>query len=55
MYARRVLGLGAAPEFEKWLEKMQIMTDAGHAKLSNQLPPAFAGTLRGLATGTNDG
>ncbi|WP_417535857.1 ethanolamine ammonia-lyase subunit EutB [Methylophaga sp.] len=55
LYARRVLGLGAAPEFEKWLEKMQIMTDAGHAKLSNQLPPAFAGTLRGLATGTNDG
>jgi ethanolamine ammonia-lyase large subunit len=55
LYARRVLGLGAAPEFEKWLEKMQIMTDASHAKLSNQLPPAFAGTLRGLATGTNDG
>lgn len=55
LYARRVLGLGASPEFEKWLEKMQIMTDASHAKLSNQLPPAFAGTLRGLATGTNDG
>ena len=55
LYARRVLGLGASPEFEKWLEKMQIMTDANHAKLSNQLPPAFAGTLRGLATGTNDG
>jgi ethanolamine ammonia-lyase large subunit len=55
LYARRVLGLGASPEFEKWLEKMQIMTDASHAKLSDQLPPAFAGTLRGLATGTNDG
>lgn len=55
LYARRVLGLGAAPEFEQWLEKMQIMTDASHAKLSNQLPPAFAGTLRGLATGTHDG
>ncbi len=55
LYARRVLGLGAAPEFEKWLEKMQIMTDASHAKLSSQLPPAFAGTLRGLATGTHDG
>jgi len=45
LYARRVLGLGAAPEFEAWLEKMQIMSNAGMACLSNHFPPAFAGTL----------
>ncbi len=45
LYARRVLGLGAAPEFEAWLEKMQIMTNAGLAQLTNHLPPAFAGSL----------
>ncbi|MDO8828337.1 ethanolamine ammonia-lyase subunit EutB [Methylophaga sp.] len=49
LYARRVLGLGAAPEFEAWLEKMQIMSNAGLAQLTNHLPPAFAGTLSSSA------
>ncbi len=48
LYARRVLGLGAAPEFEAWLEKMQIMKDAAGAKLNSQLPAAFAAPLNGL-------
>jgi len=48
LYARRVLGLGAAPEFELWLEKMQIMHNAAKADLNHQLPPAFARALTAL-------
>jgi ethanolamine ammonia-lyase large subunit len=48
LYARRVLGLGPAPEFEAWLEKMQITAsnEAGSARqLAQQLPPAFRDAL----------
>jgi len=48
LYARRVLGLGAAPEFEHWLEKMQIMNNAANADLNHQLPPVFARALTAL-------
>tara|TARA_R110002153_G_scaffold18021_3_gene63059 strand:- start:117588 stop:118991 length:1404 start_codon:yes stop_codon:yes gene_type:complete len=48
LYARRVLELGAAPEFERWLEKMQIMKNAAQADLNHQLPPAFARALKAL-------
>lgn len=48
LYARRVLGLGAAPEFEAWLEKMQIMTNASQAQLNNQLPQGFINSLTAL-------
>jgi len=48
LYARRVVGLGAAPEFEQWLEKMQIMNNAANADLNHQLPPAFANALKAL-------
>ncbi len=48
LYARRVLGLGAAPEFEAWLERMHIMSNAPAACLSDALPPAFAESLQGL-------
>jgi ethanolamine ammonia-lyase large subunit len=46
LYARRVLGLRPAPEFEAWLERMQIFTkaDAGFA-LHPTLPPAFQKAL----------
>jgi ethanolamine ammonia-lyase large subunit len=48
LYARRVLGLRPAPEFEDWLEKMQI-TNAGAAGgpslLTQALPPAFREAL----------
>ena len=54
LYARRVLGLGAAPEFETWLEKMQIMSDAAGARLSNKLPAAFASSLKSLPAGNHD-
>ena len=48
LYARRVLGLGAAPEFQSWLEKMQIMSNAANADLNHALPPAFANALKTL-------
>ena len=47
LYARRVLGLGAAPEFEAWLARLRI-TDAG-GRLSAQLAPAFQAALKRLA------
>ena len=47
LYARRVLGLGAAPEFEAWLACMRITR--GDGQLSAQLAPAFQAALRRLA------
>ena len=46
LYARRVLGLRAAPEFEAWLARMQI-TDA-QGRLSVALAPAFQAALARL-------
>jgi len=43
LYARRVLGLRAAPEFEAWLQTMAI-TDA-QGRLSGTLAPAFQAAL----------
>lgn len=48
LYARRVLGLKAAPEFESWLEEMQIFQDISKHQLNDQLPAAFANSLRHL-------
>lgn len=48
LYARRALNLGAAPEFEAWLERMQIMSDAAGARLNPQLPAVFASSLSRL-------
>lgn len=47
LYARRVLGLGAAPEFEAWLARMRITDTEG--LLSGQLAPAFQAALKRLA------
>ncbi|PHV33414.1 ethanolamine ammonia lyase large subunit [Janthinobacterium sp. BJB312] len=43
LYARRVLGLRPAPEFEAWLARMRI-TDA-QGRLSEALAPAFQAAL----------
>ena len=43
LYARRVLGLRAAPEFEAWLARMHI-TDA-QGRLNGALAPAFQAAL----------
>lgn len=41
LYARDILGLRPAPEFEAWLQKMQICNSHGQIKVGEQLPPAF--------------
>jgi ethanolamine ammonia-lyase large subunit len=45
LYARRVLGLRPAPEFEAWLQSMQIVTRGDAFKLSDGLPPTFREAL----------
>jgi len=47
LYARRVLGLRAAPEFEAWLARMHI-TD-GQGRLNGALAPAFQAALGRLS------
>jgi ethanolamine ammonia-lyase large subunit len=51
LYLRRVLGLKPAPEFEAWLQAMQIWVEdaALGARLQGGLPPAFAQALLRLA------
>jgi ethanolamine ammonia-lyase large subunit len=52
LYARRVLGLRPAPEFEAWLERMDIFEPSANARLARHaggLPPAFAHTLPSAA------
>jgi len=41
LYARRVLGLRPAPEFERWLERMSIFADVDTHRLSRQVPESF--------------
>jgi len=50
LYARRVLGLKPAPEFEAWLHTMQIAehVDGGPLQLGQGIPPAFQPALRRL-------
>ncbi len=45
LYARRVLGLRPAPEFERWLEAMQITLPGAPDRLADALPARFAGLL----------
>lgn len=47
LYAREVLNLNAAPEFQSWLERMEIFQQ-GH--LNAQLPHAFAPSLSSIQT-----
>jgi len=46
LYARRVLGLKPAPEFEDWLRTMRIAEH--HDQLGEGVPPAFQPALRQL-------
>jgi len=48
LYARRVLGLKTAPEFEAWLKAMQIFTGDERATPGNGMPPAFQRALASL-------
>ena len=46
LYVRRVLGLRPAPEFEVWLQRMQIFQDHPDGlRLSGDVPDAFAAAL----------
>lgn len=51
LYARRALGLSPAPEFARWLEKMEIFKDGAGYVLQDQVPAAFARTLTQLPGG----
>ncbi|MDO6673750.1 ethanolamine ammonia-lyase subunit EutB [Cobetia amphilecti] len=51
LYARRVLGLGPAPEFAAWLEEMQIFTDVATQALPREMPDRFANSLRQVTGG----
>ena len=48
LYARRVLGLKPAPEFEAWLKQMEIFTGDECATLGNALPASFQRALSSL-------
>jgi ethanolamine ammonia-lyase large subunit len=48
LYARRVLGLRPAPEFEGWLRRMHIFKGDGVADLASALPAPFAQALLSL-------
>ncbi|WNW12282.1 ethanolamine ammonia-lyase subunit EutB [Pseudomonas sp. DTU_2021_1001937_2_SI_NGA_ILE_001] len=50
LYARKVLGLHAAPEFEQWLARMGIFQQqGGQLRMGEELPPAFRQALAQLA------
>ena len=49
LYARQLLGLRPAPEFEAWLERMEILSQRdGQVRLGGSLPPAFRQALAQL-------
>ena len=49
LYVRRLLGLRPAPEFEAWLEQMQIFTGRGsEMRLAGSIPKSFESALRRL-------
>ncbi len=45
LYARRVLGLRPAPEFEQWLERMGLIEPGAPDRLAEAPPPAFGRLL----------
>lgn len=51
LYARRVLDLRPAPEFEDWLIQMQIFENANSYTPSRKLPDLFKGSLKRLTGG----
>ncbi|MEM8490098.1 MAG: ethanolamine ammonia-lyase subunit EutB [Pseudomonadota bacterium] len=49
LYARRVLNLKPAPEFEDWLLRMGVFDDLAEARPSASLPQSFAAPLASLS------
>lgn len=48
LYARKVLGLKPAPEFEQWLMEMQIFESVQDVRLSEQISRSFSGAINQL-------
>jgi len=48
LYARRLLGLMPAPEFEAWLKEMEIFVGDDTVRLGKGIPPAFQRALARL-------
>jgi ethanolamine ammonia-lyase large subunit len=48
LYVRRVLGLGAAPEFEAWLKRMAIFADDTPLRVNDTMPASFQQALQRL-------
>ncbi len=48
LYARRVLDLRPAPEFEDWLARMKVFDDVSRYEPSTSLPDLFGSRLRGI-------
>jgi ethanolamine ammonia-lyase large subunit len=46
LYARKVLGLRAAPEFEQWLVETQIFNDVDKVRLNDQLASPFSNVIK---------
>ena len=49
LYVRRVLGLRPAPEFEAWLQRMQIFSSDEQFRLGEGVPPTFRDALQRLS------
>ena len=49
LYARRVLGLRPAPEFEAWLQKVGVFERGEALRLAETLPRPFRRALSSLA------
>ncbi|MCF8211401.1 MAG: ethanolamine ammonia-lyase subunit EutB [Rhodoferax sp.] len=45
---RHILGLRASPEFEAWLQKMEIFAPGDQSRLVNHFPPMLLGAVRSL-------
>jgi ethanolamine ammonia-lyase large subunit len=48
LYARRVLGLQPAPEFEAWLKQLGIFSNEARVNLCDTLPGIFEQAIRRL-------
>jgi ethanolamine ammonia-lyase large subunit len=51
LYARRVLGLRPAPEFESWLQEVGIFGSDGEPAVADELPARFGRTLAQIEAG----
>ena len=53
LYARRVLNLQAAPEFDQWLKAMKIFEDINGFVLHDGVPNAFSNSLENILQGSH--